>query len=153
MLIDRWDRCHDLGSLRNEMSRFATGATPRRRQVIAQRTPQGREPWAPATDIWDAGDEVGLRLELPGIEKDDIDVSVEDGVLTVSGEKRDPGKSEGERSYRRVESSFGAFARKFVLPENLDPSKVEASYANGVLTLSIQRREESLPKKVDVTIH
>ncbi len=151
MLIDKWTPYRELGGLHSEMNRLFNNANLAR----AKRPSRNSSAWNPPVDIWEKDTGVGLRMELAGIAKDDIDVNVEDGVLTVSGEKRfrSEGDAEDEkRSFRRVESSYGSFERQFVLPDRLDPSSIEASYKDGVLELSIARREESLPKKVDVTI-
>jgi HSP20 family protein len=151
MLIDKWTPYHDLSNLQHEMNRRFGVRPIARRKAHGSHGDGKASSWRPAADVWEDENKVGLRVELAGLEKDDIDVNIEDGVLTVSGEKRLV-EQDGSRSFRRVEAAYGSFTRQFVLPDNLDPSTIEAAYKNGVLDLSIARREESLPKKVDVTI-
>jgi len=108
--------------------------------------------WRPVADVVEDAEGVTVRLEVPGVEKDAISVTVEQGTLTVSGEKK-ADTAEGDATWRRVESWRGAFQRSFALSDHLDPERIEAAYRAGVLTLRLPRRESSKPRRVDVTVH
>jgi len=148
MLIERWDPFREIADLQREVNRSFEGAGPRRRQ--AREAEDEACAWTPTVDVFERGAEVGLRVELPGLEKDDIQIQIEHGVLTIRGEKK--AQVGDDATFSRVESSYGAFCRSFAIPDSLDPDKVAAAFRNGVLTLTIGRREEALPKKVDVRI-
>ena len=108
----------------------------------------GDASWRPAVDVFERDDVLVFRAEVPGIEKDDIEVSVEDNVLTIRGtRKRDVEVSEG--AYR-LERSFGGFTRKFSLPRGLDTSQVKAVHKNGLLEVSLPKAEEARARKITV---
>lgn len=107
--------------------------------------------FAPPVDISENEDAFVVTAELPGTKPEDVQVEVHDGVLTLRGEKKSERKTENEHA-RYVERSFGAFSRSFRLPENADPDKVEAGYAEGVLTLTIGKRAEAKPRTVDIQV-
>lgn len=107
--------------------------------------------WSPAVDIFDKAGEVVIHAELPGMKKEDIDVRVENNVLTIRGKKeqRDEVTEEG---YFRSERHYGAFSRSFSLPTTVEPSKIAAQYKDGVLTLSIPKAEEAKPRQIEVKV-
>jgi HSP20 family protein len=105
--------------------------------------------WAPELDLSEKEDALLVRAEMPGLESDDINISVENNVLTISGEKRDHRKDEGE-NYYHVERRYGTFRRDITLPANIDPDKIEAEYTNGVLTIHLPKSEQSKPKRIAV---
>ena len=107
--------------------------------------------FAPPVDIGENEDAFVVTAELPGTKPDEVEVEVHDGVLTLRGEKKSERTTEKEQA-RYVERSFGAFSRSFRLPENADPDKVEASYGEGVLTLTIGKRAEAKPRTVDIQV-
>jgi len=105
--------------------------------------------WMPVVDIDETDDDFTVKAELPGVEKDDVDVNIENGILTIRGEK----KTEIEdKKHHRVECSYGSFVRSFTLPQAVDAEKVEANYNNGVLNLTIPKAEEAKPKKIEVKV-
>ena len=107
--------------------------------------------WNPAVDIFDKGGEVVIHAELPGIKKEDIDVRVENNVLTIRGkkERKEEAKEEG---YYRTERSYGSFSRSFSLASSVDATKIGAEYKDGVLTLSLPKSEEAKPRQIDVKV-
>jgi len=107
--------------------------------------------FAPRVDIKEDQDKVALIFELPGMEKDDIKVSVKDNVLSVSGERKIECKDENEK-YIRSEIRCGFFSRSFTLPKTVDSNSVSADYRNGMLTISLAKREESKPKEIEVKV-
>lgn len=107
--------------------------------------------WSPAVDIYDKGNEVVIHAELPGMKKDEIDVRVENNVLTVRGQKerKDEVKEDG---YFRTERVYGSFSRSFSLPSTVDATKISAEYKDGVLTLSVPKAEEAKARQIDVKV-
>ncbi len=110
----------------------------------------GRRTWLPAVDIYENDDAFVATADLPGLKKDDIDVSIEDNVLTVSGERKFE-KSDDQGIFRRVERSYGTFRRSFALPRGVDPSKVEAKFEDGVLSLTLPKSEMAKSRKIAVS--
>ncbi len=106
--------------------------------------------WLPAADVSSDSEGYHFRFDLPGVAKNNIQVSLEDNVLTVTGERKDESeKTETENVHRR-ERFFGRFTRSFKLPNDADPGQVEAKYAEGVLTLRVGKQEASKPRKISV---
>jgi HSP20 family protein len=107
--------------------------------------------WVPPVDIYQSGDDLVLNAELPAMSREDIDISVDNGTLTIKGEKRLP-EGPKEDQFHRIERRYGAFSRSFSLPQTVDPSKVSAEYKNGVLTVRMPVREESKPRSIKVDV-
>jgi len=107
--------------------------------------------WSPTVDIFDEGGEVVIHADLPGMKKEDIDVRVENNVLTIRGkkERKEEVKEEG---YFRTERSFGAFSRSFSLPNTVEVGKIQADYKDGVLTLRLPKAEEAKPRQIEVKV-
>ncbi|MEW6079408.1 MAG: Hsp20/alpha crystallin family protein [Thermodesulfobacteriota bacterium] len=105
--------------------------------------------WAPAIDVSETENEYIVKAELPGINKKDIDISLTDGVLTVKGEKKLEKKEEKE-NYHYMETRYGTFTRSLKLPEDASAEKVDATYADGVLTVTVPKTETAKPRKIEV---
>ena len=105
--------------------------------------------WSPKVDIFDDGGNFVLSAELPGVSKEDLDIDVKDNRLTIKGEKKLENKTEKE-GYLRVERSYGVFERTFFLDENVDRENIKAEYKDGVLRLTLQRKQEEASKKIEV---
>jgi HSP20 family protein len=110
-----------------------------------------RGAWAPRVDIMERKDGLEIRADLPGMKPEDVDVTVEDGMLAISGERRLEETQEGE-TFHRVECTYGRFERSFTLPTNVDTDKISAQFANGELILSLPKREEAKPKSVKIQV-
>ena len=111
-----------------------------------------RGAWTPAVDIFETENhDLVVRAELPGIGREDIEVSVENSTLVLKGEKKFDAEVK-EESYRRIERSYGAFHRSFSLPNTVDTSKVSADFKNGVLTVKLPFREEARPRTISVEV-
>ena len=109
--------------------------------------------WAPSVDIEENDDMYMIRADLPGVDKKDIDVKLENGVLSIRGEKRvEKETGEGTRQHRR-ERFHGTFARSFTLPDAVKADAVDASYKDGVLTLQIPKMEQAKPKSIDIKVN
>jgi HSP20 family protein len=109
----------------------------------------GQREWLPAVDVSESDKEVTIRAEVPGIDPKDIEVSVSGNQLTLSGEKKETSEREG-RDFHRVESHYGMFHRVVELPGNVDAEHVEAEYANGVLTVKLNKTQATQPKRIEV---
>ena len=105
--------------------------------------------WAPAVDLAETDSEIVLTADLPGLGEDDIEIEIEDGVLSISGEREDRRVSDG-KGYRRVERRFGRFSRAVRLPRDTDPEKIDARFDNGVLEVRIAKPEARKPHRVEI---
>ena len=141
MTLVRWDPVRELASMEvDRLNRMFTdfygGAFSRT--------------WMPAVDVFEnEAHEFVIKAELPEVKREDISITFENGVLTLSGER----KSELETSrdnYHRVERQHGSFTRSFTLPASVDPARIEASYKDGVLTVRVPKREEARPKQIEI---
>ncbi len=142
MAIVRWNPMGDLAAL--EFDRL--------NRLFSDLHSEGTRAWVPAVDIYETeGDELVIKAELPDVKKEDINVAFENGVLTVSGERRQE-ESVEKGQVRRLERRYGAFARAFTLPDFVDASAIAAVYKDGVLTIRLPRREESKPKQISVNV-
>ncbi len=105
----------------------------------------------PMVDVYETNDAVVVEVEVPGMKKEDIKITVEDNVLRISGEKKLE-REQKDRSYYVVERSYGTFERAFRLPEYVEPEKIKAKFENGILTITIPKKEEEKKKVIDVEI-
>lgn len=105
--------------------------------------------WTPAVDVFEDKNAVKIVAELPGVKPEDVKLSVENSVLTIRGEKKQEAEEKTERVHR-YERSYGAFERAFALPNSVDPDKIEASYGNGILTISVPKAEKARPREIPV---
>jgi HSP20 family protein len=109
----------------------------------------GATSWVPAMDVVETKDAVEVRLEVPGLQPSDIDVRVEDNVLTIAGEKKHESRSE-ENGYSHVERRYGQFRRTLKLPTSTEATEVSARYDHGVLTITVPKAERAKPRKIDI---
>ena len=107
--------------------------------------------WAPTVDITEDEKNYIIKAELPDVKKEDVHVRVENGVLTITGERKAE-KEEKNKKYHRVERSYGSFARSFTLPENVEAEKVSAAYKDGLLTVTVAKSEKAQPKQIEVKV-
>jgi len=107
--------------------------------------------WSPVVDIEESAEAYTIRAELPGLSKEKVKVTVENGVLTLSGE-RDLERRVETKTFHRVERSHGTFTRSFTLPEDVDAESVAANFKDGLLEIQIAKREEALPKSIEVRV-
>lgn len=107
--------------------------------------------WAPSVDIYETPNELVVKADLPEVDEKDIDVRVENNLLTIRGERK-LDKSVSEENFLRVERTYGAFSRSFSLPNTVNAEAIAAVYKNGVLTVTLPKREESKPRQVKVTV-
>jgi HSP20 family protein len=105
--------------------------------------------WAPALDLYEDNDNLVVQAELPGMKKEDIELSLHDNAITVSGERKNEKKYEGGRTSRE-ERFFGRFTRSITLPKQVDSGKVKASYKDGILTVTLPKAEEAKPRQIQI---
>jgi HSP20 family protein len=146
MTIVRWEPLRELGSLQNEMNRLFNTVfdAPGPGNGGAMRR------WMPAMDLVETDEHFVLRADLPGMGEDDIKIELEDGTLTVSGERKAEHESKSE-GYYRVERAFGGFSRSLTLPKGIDPEGVSANFDRGVLEVRIPKPEERKPRRIEVS--
>ena len=107
--------------------------------------------WAPRVDIAETDKAFEIKAEIPEVNKEDVKVSVHNGVLTIQGERKQEKEEKGKR-YHRIERYYGSFTRSFTLPDNVDETKISASFKDGVLNLQIQKTEEVKPKSIEIKV-
>ena len=107
--------------------------------------------WSPALDVYDDKESLFVKMEVPGMKKEDIHIALEDGTLTISGERKGEKEEEDAETFR-TERFFGKFHRALALPTRVEPDKVNATYTDGVLTVRMPKAEDAKPKQIDVTI-
>jgi HSP20 family protein len=144
MSVSRWDPFQDLQSFRDEMNRTFSRWFGRE---------EGEEPptrrWVPSLDVTESKEAYHVDVEVPGVRPEDINVTVDRGMLTIQGERRSE-EEKTDRSYHRVERRYGSFRRSIGLPSDVDPSRVQATYDNGVLRLEVPKTAASQPKRIEV---
>ena len=113
--------------------------------------PRTGRPWSPAVDILETEDALTVKADLPDVKIEDIDIRVENQTLTISG-RREYEKDEKVKGYHRIERSYGKFVRSFAVPSTVDTDKVAADYKNGVLTITLPRKESAKPRQVKVNV-
>jgi HSP20 family protein len=149
MALVRWDPAKELDLLQGDMNRlFDTFFQGRGLGAGSGGNSAGRR-WIPPMDLVEADDEYVLRADLPGLDRDDLEIEVKDNVLTISGERRAEHEDRKE-GYHRVERAFGRFSRSLDLPEGIDPSGVKADFERGVLEVRIPKPEERQPTRIEI---
>jgi HSP20 family protein len=144
-----WDPWRDFGSLQERINKMFDD--------VIRSSAKGDEElatgaWSPAVDIHETDDSFVVSADLPGLKKDDIQINVEDNTLTIKGEKKFEEKVPKDK-YIRVERNYGTFVRSFSLPQNVDSTKIKATFKDGILDLTLPKREESKPKKIAVEVN
>ena len=113
--------------------------------------PQANRPWAPSVDIYETENELVLKADLPDVDLKDIDVRVENQTLSISGERKFENADTG-KGYHRMERNYGHFTRSFAVPNSFDTEKIAADYKNGVLSVSLPKKEAARPRQVKVEV-
>jgi HSP20 family protein len=142
--LSNWTSFDRLASLRDEMDRLFDFTYPSRDTGLFSG-------WSPTLDLYDDKDAFVLSVELPGMKKEDIDISLQEGVLTVSGERRHEKENKEGQTFRS-ERYFGKFQRSVSLPTMVDAAKVKASYKDGILTVQLPKSEEAKPRQIEVNV-
>ena len=148
MTVSRWDPFQDLLSIQDEMNQLFTRAFGRERPGQSGEPVQHRL-WAPALDISERKDAYVVTVEVPGVKPEELDITLEDGLLTIQGERRFTQES-SDQQFHRVERRYGSFRRSITLPSQVQADQIEASFDNGVLEVVVPKAEEAKPKKITV---
>ena len=149
MAIVRFDPFRDLASMQDRINRIFGDAYLRNNDDDVL----NRGDWRPPVDIYENDNhEIVLRAELPGLKREDLDIRVENNTLTLRGERKRDTEVKQE-SYHRVERTYGAFSRSFSLPTTVNTEQVKATFADGVLTITLPMREEAKPRQIQVQVH
>lgn len=145
-ILDPW---RDFGSLQERINRMFDDTM---RALYPQEGEEfGRGAWMPAVDIRETEDGYIVKADLPGLKKEDIQIDLKDSTLTLKGEKKFEEKVSKD-NYIRTERAYGTFVRSFTLPHNVDAEKIKASYKDGVLELTLPKKEEAKPKQIKVEV-
>jgi HSP20 family protein len=149
MALIRWEPITELNTMQNEMNRLFN-------TFFEQPDQSGRgngttRRWLPPMDLVETADQYVLRADLPGLSDGDVNVQLEDNVLTISGERK-PEHEQQREGYYRLERSFGAFSRSLTLPDGVDPNGVQAHFDRGVLEIRIPKPQQMKPKAVQITL-
>jgi HSP20 family protein len=145
MTLTRWDPFRDLSIMQDRMNRMFEDAG---------RGWRGDEPssttsWSPAVDIYETEEEITVHAELPGVDRKDIGLNLEKNVLTLKGERRFE-KETKQENYHRIERAYGGFSRSFSIPAIVDEEKIRAEYKDGILKISLPKKEQVKPKQIQI---
>ncbi len=150
MAVVRWDPLRELEEMSDRLNRVISrpgggpvGTNGKETMTVAD--------WIPTVDISETEAEYTILAELPGVKKQDVKVTVENGVLTIQGDRHQQAVENGKK-YHRIERSYGRFVRSFTLPETVDEGKVQAEYAEGMLHLRLPKSEKAKPRQIEVKI-
>ncbi len=148
MALVRWDPFRELEDVSNRLNRMfarpaASQASGKETMIVAD--------WTPSVDISETEGEYQIKAEIPDVKKEDVKVTVEDGVLTIQGERKHEKEEKGKK-FHRIERSYGSFVRTFSLPDVIEEEKVKAEFKDGVLNLHLPKSEKAKPKAIEVKV-
>jgi HSP20 family protein len=141
--LTKWDKLPVFSSFQDEMNRVLDN-------FFSRETSYGMD-WRPVVDVAETESDIIVKAEIPGIDPNDIDISITGDILTLKGEKKEEKENTG-KCYHRVESSYGSFKRVINLPASVDVDKVKAEGKNGLLEITLPKKEESKTKKINVKV-
>jgi HSP20 family protein len=141
----RWDPFRDLNLLQDRMNRLFDDAG----RNWKSDEPAATTTWSPSVDIFETQGEIVVKAELPGMDRSDIGLNIENNVLTLKGERRFE-KETKEENYHRIERAYGAFSRSFSIPATVDEEKIRADYKDGVLKIVLPKKEQAKPKRIQI---
>lgn len=143
--IMRWEPFRNLSSLQEQVNRLFESNFPSRGSESTLTA------WAPAVDVYETENELVIKADLPDVSDKDLDVRVENNMLTIHGERKFEQKVK-EENYLRMERSYGSFSRSFSLPNSVNTEAIKAEYKDGVLNITLPKRAESKPKQVKIAV-
>jgi HSP20 family protein len=143
--MTRWNAFHKGSSLQEQVNRLFEATFPNRGEQSSLTT------WAPAVDIYETENALVLKADLPDMNEKDLDIQIENNMLTIRGERKFE-QNVKEDNYLRVERTYGSFSRSFSLPSTVNNEAIRADYKNGVLTVELPKRAEAKPKQVKVNV-
>ena len=145
MAVIRWDPFRELSTLQDRMNRLFEEANGGSRGG----EPPTTSAWSPAVDIHETETHIVVKAEVPGLERDDIELGLENNVLTLKGDRRFE-KNTTEENYHRIERAYGSFSRSFSIPTVVDEEKISADYKEGVLTITLTKTEKAKAKQIAI---
>jgi HSP20 family protein len=146
--LSRWDPFRELHNMHNRLSTLFERPSLRRDDGGEW---IGESEWSPTVDVSEDDKRYTVKAELPEMKREDIKVSLDNGVLSISGERKFE-KEEKDKKYHRVERAYGSFLRSFTLPDDADASQVDAQYRDGMLTVNVGKSEKAKPRAIDVKV-
>ncbi len=149
MAVLKWDPFRELEEMSDRLNRVFN-------RPALTRAGNGRETmtaadWSPVVDVLETEKEYVIKAELPEVKKDDVKITVQDGVLTIQGERKHESEEKGKR-FHRIERSYGSFVRSFSVPDFVDEEKVAAEFKDGVLSLHLPKTEKAKPRAIEVKV-
>jgi HSP20 family protein len=146
-VLTRWEPVRELANLQDRVNRlFNDSFNP-----VTSQESLAAGSFVPPVDVYEDEQNIRLKMEVPGIDEKDIDIRMENSLLTVRGERKLESETK-EENYHRIERRYGSFTRSFTLPNTVNPEDVKASYSKGVLTIALGKRAESRPKQIKVDV-
>lgn len=145
MQLTKWDPFREMEDVFDRYSKALSWPRLGGQEIM------NRGDWAPRVDISETEKEFIIKAEIPEVKKEEVKISVDNGVLNIRGERKQEKEEKGKK-FHRVERYYGSFTRSFTLPDNVDETKIEASFKDGMLNLQIPKSKESKPKAIDVKI-
>jgi len=146
-VLTRWEPIRELASLQERMNRlFNNELSP-----VTSQESLASGSFVPPVDVYEDEQGIRLKMEVPGIEEKDIDIRLENNLLTVRGQRKLE-KETKEENYHRIERSYGSFTRSFTLPNTVNPEEVKAGYSKGVLSISLGKKADARPKQIKVNV-
>jgi HSP20 family protein len=150
--LAKWDPMRELEEFSSRLAPFFGSSQVQNKDEREESGWFTKAQWAPLVDISEDEQEYAIKAELPGLEKDHVKVTVENGTLLITGERAGENK-EKNRKYHRVERAYGSFLRSFTLPDDADGAKIRAEFKNGVLTVHLPKAETAKPKSIDIKVN
>jgi HSP20 family protein len=147
----RWNPFREMEDIQRRMSSLWEGNLLRRNHLTNGEENITVPEWAPVVDIIEDESEYLIKVELPEVQKDEVKVTVENGTLTISGERKTEKEQKG-RKFHRVERAYGRFERSFAVPDDTDPEHVKAEFKDGVLRVRLAKSEKARPKQIEVKV-
>ncbi len=148
MALIKWDPFADLLSIQEKMNKLFEDTLHRSGSFDADEEFRMAN-WIPPVDIYETTDEIILKAELPEVKKDEVEINVDNNILTLTG-KREFEKETEKENFHRIERSYGGFKRSFNLPATIDQEKIDADFKNGILKITMRKKEESKPRQIEI---
>jgi HSP20 family protein len=140
------------GPFQNDFEDFPAGLRVFQDSLSRLFSEPASRPWSPAVDISETENELIVKADIPDVDPKNVGIQVENGTLTLKGERKFEEQKNGHKGFHRIERSYGSFVRAFSLPDSVDSEKVKADYKNGVLTITLPKKEVAKPKTINVEI-
>ena len=147
--LTRWNQFKELEDLQNSLGSLF--GRPQVQRIEGQEEPMRVADWTPLVDISEDAKEYLIKAELPEVKKEDVKITMEDGTLTIAGDRKYE-KEENGRKYHRVERFYGSFGRSFSIPDDASPAKVTADFKDGVLKVHLAKNAKARPQQVEVSV-